>query len=116
MELMNSVLLALTDKVETSFNMSCFAGKFAILGDLYSCFIIDHKDGWNSREALCRFTPLFGAEVGHIIEEHTNVSSGHSSRACGHIFGFRSRHCNWCWHCRIGFDESAIVEDHVSDS
>ncbi len=22
---------------------------------------------------------------------------------------------NWCWHGRIGFDESAIVKEHISD-
>ena len=62
-----------------------------------------------------RFTPLFGAKVEHIVEKHSDVGSSHCGGACGHIFGFRGGHSDWCWHGRIGFDEGTIVEDHVSD-
>ncbi len=41
-ELVNIILLTLTDKVEASFDVSSLAGKFAILGDLNGGFIVDH--------------------------------------------------------------------------
>ena len=44
-ELMATVLLTLTDKVEAAFDMSSLAGEFAILGDLDGSFIVDHEDG-----------------------------------------------------------------------
>lgn len=62
-----------------------------------------------------RFTPLFGAEVEHIVEKHSDVGSSHCGGACGHIFGLRRRHSNWGRHGRVCFDESAVVENHVAD-
>jgi hypothetical protein len=115
-ELMDTVLLTLTDEVEASFDVASFAREFAILGNLDGGFIVDHEDGRNAWETLRRFTPLFGAEVEHsIIEKHSDVGSSHCGRACGHIFGFRRRHSNWGRHGRVCFDESAIVEYHVAD-
>ena len=64
---------------------------------------------------MCRFTPLFGAKVKHIVEEHSNVSGGHGGRACGHIFSFRCGHGDRSRHGRVGFNKSAIVENHVSN-
>ena len=62
-----------------------------------------------------RFTPLFGAKVEHIVEKHSDVSGGHCGGTGGHIFGFRGRHGDGGRHGRIGFDEGAVVENHVSD-
>ncbi len=41
-KLMDTVLLALTDKVEEAFNVACLAGEFAILGNLDCGFIANH--------------------------------------------------------------------------
>ena len=115
-ELVNAVLLALTDEVEATFDVSSLASEFAVLGNLDGGFIINHEDGRDRRETLRRFTPLFGAEIKHIVQKHSDVSGGHGGRTCCHIFSFRSRHCNGGRHGRIGFDESTIVENHVSNS
>jgi len=40
---------------------------------------------------------------------------GNRGGACSHVFGFRVQQSSWCWHSRVGFDENAIVENHVSD-
>ncbi len=64
---------------------------------------------------LRRFTPLFGAEVEHIVEKHSDVGSSHCGGTCGHIFRLRRRHSNWGRHCRICFDEGAVVENHVAN-
>jgi hypothetical protein len=74
-ELMDTVLLTLTDEVEASFDVASFAREFAILGDLDGGFIVDHEDGRDGWEMLRRFTPLFGAEVEHIVEKHADVGS-----------------------------------------
>ena len=59
---------------------------------------------------------MFGAKVEHIVEKHVNVGGSHCGRTCGHIFGFRRRHdSNGCKHARICFDESAVVENRVSN-
>jgi hypothetical protein len=116
-ELMDTVLLTLTDEVEASLDVASFARKFAILGNLDGGFIVNHEDGRNGWETLRRFTPLFGAEVEHIVEKHSDVGSSHYGGACGHIFGLRRRHSNWGRHGRICFDESAMkptVERPVS--
>ena len=68
MELVDTILLSLTYEVETTFDVSCLTGKFAILGDLDGSIVVDHKDGWSCRKALCRFTPLFCAKEHHVIE------------------------------------------------
>jgi hypothetical protein len=39
----------------------------------------------------------------------------HRHGACGHVFGFRGSHSNWYGHGRVGFDQSAIVNDHISN-
>ena len=114
-ELVNAILLTLTDKMEAAFDVSSLACEFAILGNLDGGFIVDHEDGRDGWETLRRFTPLFGAKVEHIVEKHSDVGSSHSGGTCGHIFGFRRRHCDWGRHVRIFFDESAIVENHVAD-
>ena len=41
-ELMDTVLLTLTDEVEASFDVASFACEFAILGDLDGGFVVDH--------------------------------------------------------------------------
>jgi hypothetical protein len=46
-ELMDTVLLTLTDEVEASFDVASFAPEFAILGNLDSGFIVDHEDDRN---------------------------------------------------------------------
>ena len=61
------------------------------------------------------FTPLFGAKVEYIVEEHSNVGSGHWGGASGHIFGFGSRHGDRGRHGGIGFNKSTIVENHISN-
>jgi hypothetical protein len=114
-ELMDTVLLTLTDKVEAAFDVSSLACEFAILGNLDGGFIVDHEDGRDGWETLRRFTPLFGAKVEHIVEKHSDVGSSHSGGTCGHIFGFRRRHSDWGRHGRICFNESAIVENHEAD-
>jgi hypothetical protein len=76
-ELMDSELLTLTDEVEASFDVASFARKFAILGNLDGGFIVDHEDGRDGWETLRRFTPLFGAEVEHIVKKHLDVGSSH---------------------------------------
>jgi hypothetical protein len=114
-ELVDTVLLTLTDEVEASFNVASFACEFAILGDLDGGFIVNHEDGRDGWETLRRFTPLFGAEVEHIVEKHSDVGRSHCGGARGHIFGLRRRHSNWGRHGRICFDESAVVENHVAD-
>ena len=45
MKLVNAVLLALTDEVETAFNVSRLASEFSVLGDLDGGFIVNHEDG-----------------------------------------------------------------------
>ena len=42
MELVNAILLALTDKMEAAFDVSSFASKSSILGDLNGGFIVNH--------------------------------------------------------------------------
>ena len=115
-KLVNTVLLALTDEVEAAFDVSGFASESSILGNLDGGFIVNHQDGRNRRKALGRFTPLFGAKVEHVIEKHSDVGCCHGGRACSHILSFRSGHCNRSRHGGIGFNESTIVEDHVSNS
>ena len=44
-ELMDTVLLILTDEVEALFDVVSLAHEFAILGDLDGGFIVDHEDG-----------------------------------------------------------------------
>jgi hypothetical protein len=39
---MSTVLLALADKMEASFNVTGLAGEFAIFGNLDSGFIVNH--------------------------------------------------------------------------
>ncbi len=116
MELMDTVLLTLTDKVEAAFHVLSLACEFAILGNLEGGFIVNHEDGRYGWERLRRFTPLFGAKVEHIVEKHLDVGSSHGGRTCSHILGFRHRHSNKGRHGIICFDESAVVEDHVSNS
>jgi hypothetical protein len=112
-ELMDTVLLTLTDEVEASFDVASFACEFAILGNLDGGFIVDHEDDRDGWETLRRFTQLFGAEVEHIVEKHSDVGSSHCGGTCGHIFGLRRRHSNWGRHSRICFNESPVVENHV---
>jgi len=114
-ELMDTVLLTLTDEVEAAFDVSSLVCEFAILGNLDGGFIVDHEDGRDGWETLRRFTPLFGAEVEHIVEKHSDVGSSHCGGTCGHIFGFRRRHSDGSRHGRICFNESAVVENHVAD-
>ncbi len=122
-ELMDTVLLTLADKVEALFDVASLAREFAILGNLDGGFIVDHEDGRDEWETSRRFTPLFGAKVEHIIEKHLDVGSSHCGGTCGHIFGFRHRHSNRdkygriCFnkYGRICFDESAVVENHEAD-
>ena len=45
MKLVNAVLLALTDEVETAFDVSRLASEFSVLSDLDSGFIVNHEDG-----------------------------------------------------------------------
>lgn len=45
MKLVNAVLLALTDEVETAFNVSRLASEFSVLGNLDGGFIVNHEDG-----------------------------------------------------------------------
>ena len=49
MKLVNSVLLSLSYKVETTFDVSSFARKSAVSGNLDSCGIVDHEDCRNGR-------------------------------------------------------------------
>ena len=93
-ELMDTVLLTLTDKVEASFYVASLAREFAILCDLDGGFIVDHEDGRYGWETLRRFTQLFGAKVEYIVEKHSDVGSSHCGGACGHIFGLRRRQSN----------------------
>ncbi len=88
-ELMDAVLLTLTDKVEASFNVSSLASKFDILGNLDGGFIVDHEDGGDGWEIWRRFAPLFGAKVEHVVEKHSNIGGGHCGGTCSHIFGFK---------------------------
>jgi hypothetical protein len=55
-ELMDTVLLTVTDEVEASFDVSSLVREFAILGNLDSAFIVDHEDGRYGWETLRRFT------------------------------------------------------------
>jgi len=52
MKLVNTVLLALTDEVETTFNVSRLASEFSILCDLDGGFIVNHEDGRYGRKTL----------------------------------------------------------------
>ncbi len=55
-ELMDTVLLTLTDKVEASFGVSSLEGEFTILGNLEGGFIINHEDGryvWETLRDSC---------------------------------------------------------------
>ena len=61
------------------------------------------------------FTPLLGTKVEHTVAKHSDVGGGHCGGTCGHIFGFRRRHSNGGRHGKICFDESTVVENHVSD-
>ena len=103
-ELMDTVLLTLTDEVEAAFDVSSLACELTILGDLDGGFIVDHEDGRYGWETLRRFTPLFGAKVEHIVEKHSDVGSSHGGGTCGHIFGLRRRHSDGSRHGRICFD------------
>ncbi len=114
-ELMDTILLTLMDEVEAAFDVASLSSEFAIFGDLHGGFIVDHEDDRDGWETLRRFTPLFGAKVEHIVEKHSDVGSGHSGGICSHIFGFRRRHSKGGRHGRISSNESAIVENHVSD-
>ena len=68
-ELVDTILLSLTCEVETTFDVSCLAGKFANLGNLDGSIVVDHEDGGSCRKAFRRFTPLFCAkEHDHVIE------------------------------------------------
>ncbi len=100
-ELMDTVLLTLTDKVEASFDVSSLACESTILGDLDGGFIVNHENGRKGWEMLRRFTPLFGAKVEHNVEKHLDVGGSHCGKTCSHIFGFRRRHSNRSWHGRI---------------
>jgi hypothetical protein len=73
MELMDTVLLTLTDKLEASFDVASLAHEFVILGNLDGGFIVHHEDDRDGRKLLRRFTPLFGAKVEHIAEKHLDV-------------------------------------------
>ena len=42
MELVNAILLALSDEVEAAFDVSSLASEFAILGNLNGSFIVNH--------------------------------------------------------------------------
>ncbi len=77
MELMDTILLTLTDKVEALFFVSSLASEFAILGNLDGGSIVDHGDGGDGWATLTRFAPLFCAKVEHIVEKHLNVDGGH---------------------------------------
>ncbi len=44
-KLMDTVLLTLTDKVETSFDVASLPCEFAILGNPDGGFIVNHEDG-----------------------------------------------------------------------
>jgi hypothetical protein len=115
-ELMDTVLLTLADKVEALFDVATsLAREFANLDNLDGGFIVDHEDGRGEWKTSRRFTPLFGAKVEHIIEKHLDVGSSHCGGTCGHIFGFRRRHSNGDRHGRMCFDESAVVENHEAD-
>ncbi len=46
-ELMDTILLTLTDKVEALFDVASFAREFTILGDLDGAFTVNHEDGRN---------------------------------------------------------------------
>jgi hypothetical protein len=109
-ELMDTILLTLTDEVEAAFDVSTLASEFAIFSNLDGGFIVNHEDGKDGWETLRRFTPLFGAKVEHIVEKHSDVGSSHSGGTCSHIFGFRRRHSNGGRHGRICFNEIAVVE------
>jgi hypothetical protein len=66
---MCTVLLSLKDIVEVLFDVTCLPGLFTtVVGNLYSGFVINHEDRWDSWKALWRFTPLFSSKVCHIVE------------------------------------------------
>jgi len=52
MKLVNAVLLALTDEMETAFDVSRLASEFSILCDLDGGFIVNHEDGRYGRKTL----------------------------------------------------------------
>ena len=63
MELVRSILLSLSyKKVETAFDVTGFAGQFAVLGNLNCGIVVNHKDSRRSRKTLGRLLPLFGAQ------------------------------------------------------
>jgi hypothetical protein len=72
-ELMDTILLTLTDKVKALFDVLSLVSEFAILGNLDCGFIVNHEDGRYTWEILRRFAPLFCAKVEHIVENHLNV-------------------------------------------
>jgi hypothetical protein len=114
-ELMDTILLTMTDKVEASLDVPSLAREFAILGNLDGGFIVNHEDGRYGWEMLRRITPLLGAKVQHIVEKPSVVGGSHCGVTCGHIFGLRRRHSDGSRHGRICFDEIAVVENHVSE-
>jgi hypothetical protein len=86
-DMMDTVLLTMTDKVKASFDLLSLAREFAILGNLDGGFIVNHEDGRFGWETLRRFTPLFGAKVQHIVEKPSDVGGSHCGGTYGHIFG-----------------------------
>ena len=66
---------------------------------------------------LSRFTPLFGAKVEvHIVEKHSDVSGGHGGGASSQYIRLQMcRHGDRGWHGRLGFNESTIVKNHISN-
>ena len=112
MEFVRSILLSLSYKVETTFDVAGFAGQFAVLGNLNCGIVVNHKYSRHSRKALDRLLPLFGgAQECHVIKEHSDVSCGHGCRACSHVFSFRGGHGNGCWHGGVCLNEGTIVKD-----
>ena len=117
MELMRSILLSLSYKVEMTFNVAGFACQFAVLGNLKCGIVVNDKGSRRSRKTrLDRLLQLFGAqEEYHVIKEHSVVSCGHGCRACSHVFSFRGGHGNGCWHGGVCLNEGTIVKDHVTN-
>ena len=82
MELMGSILLSLSYKVETTFDVAGFAGQFAILGNLNCGIVVNHKDSTRrSRKTLDR-----------LLLSHGYCVRCRSTRSCrGHAH--RPRRC-----------------------
>ena len=62
-----SHLVGLGGQNENIVRCGVFLCEFAVLGNLNSYFIVNHKDGWDGWQTLSRFTPLLGAEVDHVV-------------------------------------------------